>query len=86
MNFSKIIRVIAITMGIIGCILIWGSASTTDYCVEMEIYKPFWETALMAVSGFLMIGSSIVILGFCEDDFGDEDDEWEDWDDEIYED
>lgn len=80
MNFSKIIRVIAVIIGIVGFMFIWGSASTTDYCVEMEIYKPFWETALMGICGFLMIGSSIVILGFCEDD------EWEDWDDEIYED
>lgn len=84
MNYSKVFRTISLVLFFAGFALIFGSAGTSDYMSAIGEYRPIWKTALMCLCGFALM--TPMIFAFRDYDLGDEDDEWEDWDDEIYND
>jgi hypothetical protein len=82
MNYLKVIRSITVIIAVIGVFVMIGGAGTSDLMVEMGEYHPLWKTALQMGVGLAMMTPAFFAFRNYELD----DDDWEDWDDEIYED
>lgn len=70
-------------MGFIGFFLIIGCAGTCDYMDAIGAYYPITEILPKMLIGIAMMLPTIFVFMH----YGlEEDDEWEDWEDEIYQD
>lgn len=81
MNYSKVKSTLAGVIGFVGFFLMIGGAGKSDLMTELGIYYPLWKTAVQMGIGVVMMAFSAYTLK----DW-DEDEDWEDWEDEIYED
>lgn len=81
MNYSKVRFTLAGIIGIAGFFTIMGATGRSDYMTSIGEFYPLWKTIVQGGIGLLMMGWSALQLK----DWDDED-EWEDWEDEIYED
>lgn len=81
MNYSKVRLTLAGIIGIAGFFTIMGATGRSDYMTAIGEFYPLWKTTVQMGIGLLMMGWSALQLK----DWDDED-EWEDWEDEIYED
>jgi hypothetical protein len=83
MSYSKIIRKTAGISAVIGFFMIVGCAGVCDYMEAIDSYFSIKEILPKALLGFAMMLPAFLVFRDYDNDY---EDDWEDWDDEIYED
>lgn len=83
MNYLKVIKTVAGLTAFAGFFLMVGTTGRSDYMDAIGAYYPVTEMFPQMLIGLAMFAGGAFVAKKCDPDV---DEDWEDWEDEIYED
>jgi hypothetical protein len=83
MNYLKAIKITAGFTSFMGFFIMMGSIGQIDYMTKIGSCSSTSEPLFQMMFGLVLIAFGFLVCKNCDPEL---DDDWEDWDDEIYED